>query len=184
MITAIALLRGINVGGHKKIKMTALKMMFQELGFSDIVTYIQSGNIIFKSIETDLKVVENQISKGILKTFGYDVSVLVITRETMVSIYKENPFYTRLENNEIDQKKMYFTILSSSPEQLRIAALQELSSNQEAFVITSKVVYFFAGKGYGNTKLNTSFFEKKLEVKATTRNLKTLIKLLGLSNLV
>ncbi len=179
----IALLRGINVSGQKKIKMADLKVMFESLGFESVTTYIQSGNVVFKSGKDDPVLIGDTIKQGILKTFGYEVPVLVLTHEILTSIYQENPFLERLANEEIEEKKMYFTLLSNVPDISAVKELTSTSYGNEEFVITQKVVYFFAAHGYGRTKLHNNFFEKKLKCSATTRNLKTVIKLLELSNL-
>lgn len=184
MKTYIALLRGINVSGQKKILMADLKSMFEDLGYSSVVTYIQSGNVIFKDEEIDSKVVSTVIKKEILKKFSFDVPVFVLTREDLVGIYVNNPYVDRIKTEEIEEKKMYFTLLSTLPNS---DGVQEISSNSyepEEFKITDKVVYFYAANGYGRTKLNNNFFEKKLKSVATTRNLKTVIKLLDLSELL
>jgi len=178
MQTYIGLLRGINVSGQKKIKMADLKTMFEDLGYSSVITYIQSGNVVFESKEKKCEVIEEIITKGILNTFGYNVPVLVLTSETIQAIYKKNPYLDRINIGEIEEKKMYFTLLSASPDNEKIKMLQEKSYGNEEFIITSKVVYFFAANGYGKTKLNNNFFEKKLAVNATTRNLKTMVALL------
>ncbi len=183
MKTYIALLRGINVSGQKSIKMAVLKTMFENIGFSSVTTYIQSGNIVFKSNQTDTVTLSGVIKKEIAKHFGFDVPVLVLTPETLTAIYNNNPFAERIEKNVIEDKKMYFTLLSSAPDTTLTTELSSYASKEEAFVITDKVVYFYAANGYGKTKLNNNFFEKKLKCSATTRNLKTVIKLLELSNL-
>lgn len=179
----IALLRGVNVSGQKKIKMTALKAMFESLGFVSVTTYIQSGNVVFKSKKEDTIQIGNLITQGILKTFGYEVPVLVLTHEILKSIYQENPFLERITSSKIEEKKMYFTLLSYPPDTQAVEELEAASCDEEEFVITDKVVYFYAANGYGKTKLNNNFFEKKLKCNATTRNLRTVIKLLELSDL-
>ncbi|WP_164914122.1 DUF1697 domain-containing protein [Aquimarina sediminis] len=183
MKTYIALLRGINVSGQKVIKMADLKDKLQNIGLTSVTTYIQSGNIIFKYNNDSTKTVSQLIKKEILKQYGFEVPVLVLTPEILVSIYKNNPFAKRLETEELEEKKMFFTLLSDAPD---MAAIKELSSDlykPEEFIITNRVVYFYAANGYARTKLTTNFFEKKLHSIATTRNLKTMIKLLELSDL-
>lgn len=184
MKTYIALLRGINVSGQKKIIMAELKIMFEGLGSTSVSTYIQSGNIIFRH-EKDIATLTDIIKQGILSQFGFDVPVLVVTPETLVSIYKNNPFLIRLEAKEIEDKKMYFTLLSKTPDDKSIEDIELTTarSENEEFVIAKNVVYFYAANGYGRTKLNNNFFEKKLQSTATTRNLKTINKLLKLSKL-
>ncbi|MEW7290095.1 DUF1697 domain-containing protein [Aquimarina sp. 2304DJ70-9] len=183
MKTYIALLRGINVSGQKKIKMIDLKGMLEDLGLTSVTTYIQSGNIVFKSKNTNTQILSDQIKKGISTKFGFDVPVLLLTPETLKDIYQKNTFSEGLLNGEIEDKKMYFTLLSASPDQEAVVELMAKDYEEEKFKITDKVVYFYAAKGYGKTKLTNNFFEKKLKCNATTRNLKTVIKLLELSKL-
>ncbi len=181
MNTYIALLRGINVAGQKKIKMVTLKKLCEDMGFTAVTTYIQSGNIVFKSQKTDVTVLSQFISTGIQQQFGFEVPVLVLTHDTLADIYNNNPFAHRITIGEIDSKKMYFTLLSTPPDPHAKKEITVNSQEGEEFVITDKVVYFYAGIGYGKTKLSNNFFEKKLQTQATTRNLKTVLKLLDLS---
>jgi uncharacterized protein (DUF1697 family) len=106
MKTYIALLRGINVSGHKKIKMADLKDMLLKKGFQDVVTYIQSGNVVFKSEETVHEELEDKIKKGIADTFGFDVPVLVKTKREIEAILRESP-YTKEEDIEAKKYTMY-----------------------------------------------------------------------------
>ena len=180
----IALLRGINVGGHKKIKMVDLTSMFEKLKFNAVTTYIQSGNVVFESEIADQHIIAETIKKGIKDTFDFDVPVLVLSTDVLLSIYHANPFFTQLENEELDEKKMLFTFLDSLPDRSRIHEISAASHEKEKIEIRDEVIYFYAGNGYGKTKLSNNFFEKKLNCSATTRNLKTVVKLLELSNLL
>lgn len=183
MNTFIALLRGINVSGQKKIKMAELKTLCESIGFSSVTTYIQSGNIVFDSEKPDITSITNTLYKAILDHFGFDVPVLVIKPKKLKEILQNNPYDQRIKQGEIEQNKMYFTLLANTPDLSVIDELNASSYAPEEFVITNKVVYFFAANGYGKTKLNNNFFEKKLKCSATTRNFKTVFKLLELSNL-
>ncbi|KAA1243881.1 DUF1697 domain-containing protein [Aquimarina sp. RZ0] len=183
MKTYIALLRGINVSGQKKIKMADLRAMLENLGYASVITYIQSGNVIFKSNEETTTSLESVIKNEILNHFGYDVPVLVMTPAYLQSLYNENPFIERLKNNEIEEKKMYFTMLSEVPNSKMTDQIAIHRSEGEAYFIEGKVVYFYASNGYGKTKLSNNLFEKKLKCTATTRNLKTVLKLLELGSL-
>ncbi|WP_103865386.1 DUF1697 domain-containing protein [Aquimarina sp. I32.4] len=183
MTTYIALLRGVNVSGQKTIKMADLRVKLEKLGFTSVKTYIQSGNIIFQYKINDIIALQDLIKKEIIDQFGYDVPVLVLTAEMLLSIYKNNPFIERLKSGEIEEKKMFFTVLQETPD---IVVVKELMSNsyEEEYVIIDRTVYLFAVNGYGKSKLNNNFFERKLQSIATTRNLRTVNKLLKLSNLV
>lgn len=184
MKTYIALLRGINVSGQKIIKMTDLKSMFEDLGFTSVLTYIQSGNVIFKNEEINSKEISAIIEQEILKKFGFEVSVLVLTKEELADIHDNNPYSEKLKTEKIDSKNMYFTLLSTMPNPQGVQELISNSYKPEEFIIKSNVIYFYAANSYGKTKLTNNFFEKKLKSAATTRNLKTIIKLLDLSNLI
>ena len=92
MTTYITMLRGINVGGHKKIKMDVLKQLYVELGYTNVQTYIQSGNVIFLTQDTDTADLEKRISKQILKVTGFEVPVLVLKLDELKQIVENNPF--------------------------------------------------------------------------------------------
>ncbi|MBP2831753.1 DUF1697 domain-containing protein [Aquimarina sp. U1-2] len=184
MKTHIALLRGINVAGQKKINMSDLKSLFEKLGLTSVTTYIQSGNVVFNSTSNNTEKLRSDIEEGIHKTFGYFVPAIVFASDSLNTIYTNNPFLKRIQNGEIKENKMYFTFMSSLPIIANLESLQVFSSGKEAFQIQENVIYLFAANGYGKTKLNTVFFEKKLNCTATTRNLKTVGKLLEISNLM
>jgi len=173
MQTHIALLRGINVGGHKKLKMADLKSMMEELGFQNVVTYIQSGNVVFSSKEE--KSLSDKISNGIAEKFGYEVPVLVKTADEIAQILKNCPF------GEIKKAKAYFMLLATPPKKELMDAVREINYPNEEFVLTPNCVYSHYGNGAGKAKLNNNFFEKKLKVAATTRNYRTLAKLVELA---
>lgn len=182
MNTFIALLRGINVAGQKKIKMAELKEMFEELGYTSVKTYIQSGNVVFQHTLLDHNHHTLIIKKGIQEYFGFDVPVLILTREKLITIYEANPFAERLATGEIAENKMYFTLLQDMESTEREELPTQLFFEPEEFAVTQDVVYLFAAKGYGKTKLSNNFFEKKLRCSATTRNLRTVLKLMEISN--
>ncbi|MEH6765815.1 MAG: DUF1697 domain-containing protein [Aequorivita antarctica] len=173
MKTYIALLRGINVGGHKKLKMEDLKLMMEGLGFQNVTTYIQSGNVVFSAKEE--KDFSNKISKEIERKFGWEVPVLVKTADEVAKILKDCPF------EESKQAEAYFMLFASSPKEELMKAVREINYPNEEFVLTPDCVYIYFGNGYGNAKLNNNFFEKKLKVAATTRNYRTLAKLVELA---
>lgn len=180
MNTYIALLRGINVGGHKKIKMADLKETLIAAGFKNVVTYIQSGNVVFKDASEDMGMLQKKIKSAIKKRFGFEVTVVVITQDMLQDILLRNPFAEKLKNGLIEEKKMYFMMLCKSYDVSAVQELSAISFDLEEFVITKNVIYLFAANGYGKTKLNTNFFEKKLKCETTTRNLRTMNKLLDL----
>ncbi len=178
MKTYIALLRGINVSGQKLIKMAELKTMFEKTGFKKVVTYIQSGNVVFLAKANDNVLLSEQIKKAILETFGYDVDVQVLEADQLKKIKESNSF---LKGNEDQLKSIYYTLLAEKPAIELVAELNKLEQTTEFFKITDEAIYCFYPNGVGRSKHNGLFFEKKLKVSCTTRNYNTISKLVELS---
>lgn len=176
MNSYIALLRGINVGGHKKIFMADLKILFEKLGFQDVQTYIQSGNVIFQTDDGNKTLMERKIKHQLLDDFGYDVTVLVKTPSEIRSILNNCPFDKNKKENS------YFTLLHSTPKAESIELTNKISYPNEEFLITNSCIYFYSSVGYGNVKFNNNLFEKKLGVSSTSRNFRTLNKLLKMTS--
>ncbi|AUS05516.1 DUF1697 domain-containing protein [Pseudotamlana carrageenivorans] len=175
MKTYIALLRGINVSGQKKIPMAELRELFSGSGLENVQTYIQSGNVLFQSSEDNLQKLELKIHQAIKSHFDFDVPVVVKTHEDLQSIFDGCPF------SEEKKKNSYFTFLFESPKQEAIEVVSGLSFPNEEFIITPECIYFYSAIGYGKAKCSNNFFERKLKIRATARNYKTLVKLLALS---
>jgi uncharacterized protein (DUF1697 family) len=176
MNTYIALLRGINVGGHKKILMADLRNLFENLGFKNVRTYIQSGNVVFKTNYGNGRAIESMIKDQIFSQYGFEVSILVKTHLEIITIVNKCPFS--------DDKKVnsYFIILHSIPDKKLIESTMQIKYPNEEFHIKDSCVYTYYSSGYGGSKCGTNFFEKKLKVSATARNFKTLNKLIELSS--
>ena len=172
----IAMLRGINVSGQKMIKMPELKKVFENLEFENVVTYIQSGNVVFDYKKTNETKLKGTIEKEIKNNFGYDVSVIIRTHEELKKIISKNPFIKLAE----DENKLYFIFLNNEPDKERLEKLISLDFSPEKFEISGKEIYFLCPNGYGKAKLNNNVFEQKLKVIATTRNLKTVRELVRL----
>lgn len=176
----IALLRGINVSGQKKIKMADLKTALEDLNFKNVTTYIQSGNIVFGYPESDLKVLEKLIHDQIEQVFGFDVSTLVITIQDLINVTDKNPFHQR---EDVVVEKSYITFLDQIPSEERIPKLYEVDYAPEEFILEGRYIFFYSPVGYGKAKMNNNWFEQKLKVKATTRNWNTVNKLLAMSKM-
>ncbi len=177
MNTFICLLRGINISGQKKIKMAYLKSYFEEIGFKKIITYIQSGNVIFNSKITDPKKIEKLIFDKIKMQYDFEVETIVKTPEELKMVLENNPF---IKQNK-DESKNYVTFLFNEPAKERILVLKEKDFSPEEYFIDKNIFYFYSPNGYGNAKMNNNFIENKLKVIATTRNWQTVNKLLELS---
>ena len=173
----IALLRGINVSGHKTVKMELLRASFERLGFQNVETYVQSGNVVFEATEKDAARLSEAIGKTILRDFGFPVPVLLRTAKEMERIVQENPF---LNQAGIDHSKLHVTFLSAAAPKSAARDLEPLVVKPEQFHIHSWEIYLYCPNGYGRSKLSNNAIEKKLGVEATTRNWKTVNALLAL----
>lgn len=176
MKTYVALLRGINVSGHKKVPMAELRDILFKVGFVNVQTYIQSGNVIFRSTEEDIQKLTQIIQKEIKNYFDFEVPVIIKTNDELLNIFNDCPF------SQEKRESSYFTLLYWTPDQLLVDNLGELKYPNEEIIILNSCIYFYSSIGYGNTKYNNNFFERKLKVTATARNYKTMLKLLSLSS--
>lgn len=172
----IALLRGINVGGQKKIKMADLRAMCEKIGLQEVQTYIQSGNVIFKNSEENTSVLEKDLQNQIKTTFGFEVPVMVMTQAYLQEVAENNPFLKL--NKDLDTKLLHVTFLAEQPAENLIKVLAEKDYGTDEFEVIENRVYLYFPNGYGRTKLTNTVFEKKLQVAATTRNWRTTKKLL------
>lgn len=176
MITYIALLRGVNVGGHKKLPMAILRKVLNKAGFETVKTYIQSGNIVFQSSEQNSSIIEGKIQITIEVHFGFLVPVIVKTKQELQLIFDSCVF------TEDKKTKSYFILLDKIPDVDLIKKAHEISFENEEFLIENNALYFYSSMGYGRTKFNIKTFEKQLKVSATSRNYNTIKKLLVLSD--
>ena len=174
--TYISILRGINVSGKKIIKMDDLRSLYSELGFEDVVSYIQSGNVIFRAANQSPDILAAKIRKSIADKYSFDVPVIVMDNDELNSILEHNPL-----TNEFESDKLHITILDREPSPESITALNGTEFTTDRIICLSKAVYLYCPNGYGNTKFNNNFIEKKLKVSATTRNLSTLNELIRLA---
>lgn len=179
MKTYIALLRGINVGGHRKTKMIDLKAALNKTGLKDVTTYIQSGNVVFKSSENNTVLLENRIKESMAKTFGFDIPVLITDREELIDILDRSPFK---HQKDIEANNIYYVLLKSKPGAGAVTGLDQDGYPNELFEIMDNCVYLNCLNGAGKAKLNNNIIEQKLGVEATTRNHRTLLKLIELSS--
>lgn len=177
MNTYILLLRGINVGGHRKIKMADLKLALEKMKFKDVQTYIQSGNVVFKHKKEDVNLLGNAIESMIEEKYGFEVKSLVILAEDFKEVFKNNPY---LPNKETEIEKLYCTFLFNTPEDSKIALLKEVDSPHDEFVFGENCIYFLYNNGAGRAKISSSLIERKLKVSTTTRNWKTMTKFMDM----
>lgn len=173
----IAFLRGINVGGHRPLKMEELRELFGGLGFNNVSTHIQSGNVIFDADEeADLNFLSTKIKVQIKETFGYDIPVVLRTPSDLENTLSSFPYDHR------EGWKGYISFLAHEPMGEQAAELESMSSDIEQFEIRGLELYSFVDKQTNKKpKFSNSFVEKKLGVPTTTRNLRTVDKILELA---
>jgi uncharacterized protein (DUF1697 family) len=176
MVRYIALLRGINVSGRKLIKMEDLREHFKMPGFKNIVTYIQSGNVLFDTSESDEALLRKKIEQRLLKKTGFEVTVILRKLEEIGSAVKCNPF---LNTGDDDARKLYVSFLEGLPDKKLCGTLENLSTDAESVKVLNREVYLIT-RGYGDSLFSNNFVEKKLGLAATTRNWATVNKVLEL----
>ncbi len=180
MNSFVSLLRGVNVTGHNTIRMTELKALYESLGFNDVTTYIQSGNVVFRAEADNPAQVEASIEHTIEKKFGFSVTVIVRKPAEIAGVIKSNPF---IGGHKIDETRLYITFLRTKPTSALLKALQPAAAKStDQYEIVGREVYLYCPNGYGKTLLSNTFFEKQLKSAATTRNWKTVNTLYGMAN--
>ena len=175
MTTHLVLLRGINVSGHNMIKMEALKTTLEAIGFQNVETYIQSGNVFVDTEEENAAAVGFKIKQEIFKVLGHEVPVVVIGKADLEACSKNNPF---LKEKDLDIKKLYVAFVSTT---LRSDSINDLKMSQvkpDQAHIDGNRIYIKYAVGAGKTRLDQKYIEKKLNVTATIRNWNTVTQLL------
>jgi len=176
-MTYIAFLKGINVAGHRLIKMTELKAVFEKMGFKNVRTYIQSGNVVFEATKTKNESLVKKIQKDLNKSLGYEVSVIVRTPEEIKQIISDYPF-AKIKDH--DKFKVNVAFLSALPAAEAIKELHSLNSKLEMFHVSGNNVYVIYNMNFNEALAGKNILEKKLKVKATVRNWNTVNKILNI----
>jgi len=170
-----SLLRGINVGGNKKIKMGDLRELYASLGLENTQTLLQSGNAVFQTDRTDRMDIRSLIEKGIEQKFNFDVQVVLRNHDELQTIIDQHPF----SDMQLDEpSKISVVFLDAVPTDAAFADLVESNKGQEIiFPLAGKQLYIFYSDGKGKSKLDNNRIERKLQVRATARNWNTTQKL-------
>ncbi len=176
MTTHLALLRGINVSGHNMMKMEALKTMLVNMGFQNVRTYLQSGNIFVDSEEEATKV-GFMIKQEIFKVFGHEVPTIVISKKDLESCFENNPYF-----KEKDTKKLYVAFVSTALKKENINDLKISQFKPDEASIDGNRIFIKYDVGAGKTRLEGKYIEKKLNVIVTMRNWNTVTNLLSMYN--
>ena len=174
MTTCVSLFRGINVGGHNKIRMDELKKVHEDLGLQDVVPYIQSGNVVFKSNSTDTASIRGQIKESVAKTFGFSVEVLVRTAEELREIIAKNPFAGQSEK---ETKWIVVLFLAARPDDAAQEDLFKSYAGPEELFVVDQEAYIYYPNSIGHSKLTNTLLEKKLKTAGTARNWNTVLQL-------
>jgi len=162
----IALIRGVNVGG-RKVPMGELRTLFDELGHTDVRTYIQSGNVVFDAKGQPARV-RSTIEQALQLAFGFEIAVLLRTPAELARVAKRNPFGS----------DAYVTFLEAAADRKLVGTIDPGTYLPDEFDVDGREVYVRCPNGYGRTKINNTFFERKLSTRATTRNWNTVMLLL------
>lgn len=176
----MALLRGINVSGKKIIKMKDLRSLMSELGYTNVKTYIQSGNVIFTSNGKAKDKLAKTIEAAIEKQYCFDVSVFVTDFNEVKKAVDNNPYTQGREEEPAGFKKLYVTFLSEVPSEENIKRLLEVPIGDDMIEIKDNILYFKLESKVSDSKLSNNLIESKLKVRATTRNWNTTLNLLSM----
>jgi uncharacterized protein (DUF1697 family) len=172
--TYVGLLRGINVGGHNQIKMAALRDMLGGLGHQDVVTYIQSGNVVFDT-DGDPPDIVRSIETAIETEFGLDIAIVLRTPGELAAAAEANPYAARA-----DSARVAIAFLKEPPGPDRASATDPTAHRPDEFEIVGSEVHLHCPDGFGRSKLKNAWLEKELGVVSTIRGWNTVDRLLTL----
>ena len=179
MTAFVSLFRGINVGGHHKVRMSELKELHEALGLKHVLPYIQSGNVVFESEDVDDGMqLQQRIEDDFEKTFGFHAHVIVRTSVELDEIIERSPFQHQQDK---ESKWIAILFLATSPAMGAQEDLRKAYSGPEEIFILGKEVYIYYPESIGRSKLSHSLLEKKLKTVGTARNWNTVLRLQELS---
>lgn len=176
MATWVAFLRGINVGGNHKLPMKELAALLGDEGLSDVATYIQSGNVVFRCSRATAAALEKRIGTAVSKQYGFQPRVLVLSAAELERAAAANPF----PQADADPKSLHLFFLAKRPPAPKLDALHALAAGSEAFELIDKIFYLHTPDGFGTSKL-AERAERHLGVDATARNWRTVGKVLEMA---
>ena len=176
MQTFVALLRGVNVGGRQILKMADLVTLLENLGLKEVRTYIQSGNVVFRSEEEDLEALSHSIAAAIHQSRGFEPRLFVMPLERLERALASNPF----PEAEAEPKTLHLYFLESDPEDHALSRLEAAKSPRERFMVKDRVLYIHTPGGLSKSKV-AEFAERWLKTPMTGRNWRTSTKILALA---
>jgi uncharacterized protein (DUF1697 family) len=177
MARFVALLRGVNVSGHRPIAMAGLRRSLDALGLAGVRTYLQSGNVVFDADQREAQGLALAIQTKVAADFGHAVEVVVLSCVEMARIASSNPF---VPAPSVHEKWLHVTVLFEPGPEAGFASLTLPAAAGEQAVREGRAVYLYLPNGYGRTKLTNAYFERAFGVAATTRNWRTVQTLAGL----
>ena len=179
MAVIISLLRGVNVGGHRKIKMDELRALYEALGCGDVKTYVQSGNVVFTIKDRDAPAIRERIEKAIDRKFGFHADVIVRTATEMRDVIARNPFAKR---EDIEPNKLLVSFLAAQPsEEIRKRIEAIAAPHPEEVHISGREMYIYFTNGMARPKLPPAQVDRALGMASTGRNWNTVTKLLEMA---
>jgi uncharacterized protein (DUF1697 family) len=173
----VALLRSVNVAGHGRIAMADLRESFAALGYDDVVTYIQTGNVLFSTSSKSEKAIVEAIEQQLAEDFGDAPAVLVRTVAELRRVGTASPY----AKGGANPARHHVTFLASPPKPAVLKALDLPPSGKDELVVDGREVYVHTPNGYAETKYTGTFLERRLGVVSTTRNWNTVTKLCELA---
>ena len=177
MTAHVALLRGINVGGRHKLPMKQLVPIFEELGCTDVTTYIQSGNVVFRAKVTPARQIADAVSDEIARRFHFQVPVLLRRSSELRDVLARNPFL----KTGTDPKTLHVGFLATKPSAAKVRSLDPDRSPPDRFELHGREIYFCCPNGVARTKLTNQYFDARLETICTVRNWATVRKLVDMT---
>ena len=178
MTVVISMLRGVNVGGHNKIKMDVLRALYVSLKLEDVTTFIQSGNVVFRTKERELGKIGKRIGDGIEKSFGFRPEVILRTVEEMRAVVARNPFAAR---KDLEPGKLLVWFLAGKPDVEARKKVFTVKMEREEIRVEERELYIYFPDGQGQSKLSMAAVERALKVAGTGRNWNSVLKLLEMA---
>lgn len=171
----IGLLRGINVGTGRAVKMAELREMLSGLGLKRVATYVQSGNILFETERTDREALARSLESALAERYGFEIPVVLYLPAELQGIRAANPFS---QPDQDGPHRLYYVLWKQKPGKELRAGLEAREFPEEAWSVGERCVYLYCRAGYGKAKLNNNLLERLGRMQATTRNDRTLRELL------
>jgi uncharacterized protein (DUF1697 family) len=171
--THVALLRGLNLGGSNRLPMKELAALFVDAGCREVVTYIQSGNVVFQAGDAVAARIPAQIREAIAARYGFQVPIVTRAAAEMAQVVQSNPFL----QEGADPAALHVVFLAEAPDAARVESLDPHHSPTDRFILRGRELYLHCPNGLARTKLTNDYFDRRLGTISTMRNWRTVLKL-------